>query len=210
MFHTPDALFTEEGPPDWTTRVWVIPRRKLAPLLPGGTGATLHIPHRHGTVALAAAHMELLTRQADRLEPAAEAVVDYSCRLLAIAAGVAAPALEGGRAAALERVSRYVDRHLAEPDLTPERAAKEAGLSLRQLHRVFEPTGESFARHVPWRRLEEARATLSGAGPWVADVAFGWGFEDLRTFGRAFQRVYGLSPGEALAMARQGTPPPVR
>ena len=112
---------------------------------------------------------------------------------------------------ALERVSRYVDRHLAEPDLTPERAAKEAGLSLRQLHRVFEPTGESFARHVPRRRLEEARATLAGpagVGRSVADVAFGWGFEDLRTFGRAFQRVYGLSPGEARAMARQGTPLP--
>jgi hypothetical protein len=131
VIHTPEALFTEERPPDWTTRVWVIPRRKLAPLLPGGTGATLHIPHRHGTVALAAAHMESLTRQADRLEPAAEAVVDNFCRLLAIAAGV-------GRS--------------------------------------------------------------------VANVEFGWGFEDLRTFGRAFQRVYGLSTGEALAMARAGTP----
>ena len=104
MIHTPDALFTEEGPPDWTTRVWVIPRRKLAPLLPGGTGATLHIPHRDGTVALAAAHMESLTRQADRLEPAAaEAVVDNFCRLLAIAAGVAALALEGGREACVRR-----------------------------------------------------------------------------------------------------------
>jgi transposase len=45
-----------------------------------------------------------------------------------------------------------------------------------------------------------------GPGRSVADVAFGWGFEDLRMFGQALQRVYGLSPGEALAMARAGTP----
>jgi AraC-like DNA-binding protein len=103
------------------------------------------------------------------------------------------------RAAALERVERYVERHLAEPDLAPERVARAVGLSLRQLHRVFEPTGTSFARHVLERRLAAARAELANpadAGRTVADIAFAWGFNNLVTFYRAFRRAYGAAPGE--------------
>ena len=186
-------------------RAWFLPRARLDALLPAGAGPVFAVGPEAGTGALVAAMAGTLAQEADRLEPAAvDAVVDNFCRLLAIAGGLArADGLEGGRealrAAALARIERYVGEHLAEPDLTPERVAEAVGLSLRQLHRVFEPTGTSFARRVLARRLAVARAELASpaaAGRTVADVAFGWGFDNLVTFYRAFRRAYGCAPGE--------------
>jgi AraC-like DNA-binding protein len=184
---------------------WVVPRKKLDVLLPAGLGPLFTIGSQSGVGALVAATTETLAREVDRLEPpVVEAVLDNFCHLLAIASGlVSAGELEGGRealrAAALERVKRYVERHLAEPDLTPERVASAVGLSLRQLHRVFEPTGTSFARHVLQRRLAAACAELASPankGRTVADIAFAWGFDNLVTFYRTFHRAYGAAPGE--------------
>jgi AraC-like DNA-binding protein len=142
-------------------------------------------------------------------------MLDNLCRLVAITAGAAAPrAVEGGReavrAARLERARRHVERHLAEPGLTVAGVAAAAGVSVRQLHLLFEPTGESFARYLQRRRLEETRAALAdpaGAGRTVAEIAFAWGFADLTTFYRAFRRAYGAAPGE-LRPARRLRPPP--
>jgi AraC-like DNA-binding protein len=165
--------------------------------------------------ALVTATAEALAREAERLEPAAvDAVLDNFCRLLAIAGGLArADAVAGGRealrAAALARVERYIEGHLAEPDLTPERVAGAVGLSLRRLHRVFEPTATSFARRVLERRLEACRAELASpaaAGRSVADVAFAWGFDNLVTFYRAFRRTYGCTPGEVRPVAQARAP----
>lgn len=207
VIHPPDAAITEEGPSDWATRIWVIPRRRLLPLLPARTGPSLHIPRRDGIAALAAAAAETLALQADRLQPAAaDAVLDGFCRLLAIAAGVAAPAIEGGRealrAACLARVRGHVDQRLADPELDPGRVARAVGVSERQLHRLFEPTGESFARYVLRRRLEEARAAMAvpGGRP-VTELAMAWGFGSLPTFYRAFRKTFGQAPGDVRAAA---------
>ena len=59
------------------------------------------------------------------------------------------------RAAALERAKRYVDLHLADPELGSAAVARAVGVSERQLQRLFELQGESFARHVARRRLEK-------------------------------------------------------
>ena len=86
--------------------------------------------------------------------------------------------------------------------------ARAAGLSLRQLHRLFEPTGTSFARHVLGRRLAATRAVLAspaGVGRTVTEVAFAWGFDNLVTFHRAFRRAYGCTPGEV----RPAVPAPI-
>ena len=205
VVHAPDARFLEEGPTDWATRIWVVPRRRLAPLLPAGSPPSLHIPRRDGTGALASAAAEAIATQADQLEPAAtDAVVDNFCRLLAIAVGVRPDALEGGRetlrAAALERARRYVDLHLADPELGSAAVARAVGVSERQLQRLFELQGESFARHVTRRRLEEVRTAL--AGPCrrpVTDLALAWGFGSLPSFYRAFRQAYGAAPGELRA-----------
>ena len=162
--------------------------------------------------ALAAAAAGALAGQADRLEPAAaDAAVDGFCRLLAIAASVAAGTVEGGRealrAAALERARRHVDRHLTDPGLGSASAARAVGVSERQLQLLFERTGESFGRHLLRRRLEEVCAALArpGAGP-VTDLALAWGFGSLTAFYRAFHRAYGVAPGELRAASGRRAP----
>ena len=100
------------------------------------------------------------------------------------------------RSAQLAAVKRYVDLHLADPGLTPASAAAALGISARQLHRLFEPSGSSFARYVLRQRLLRCRDTIAGAtgtGRSVVDIAFGWGFNSMATFYRAFVSEFGIA-----------------
>jgi AraC-like DNA-binding protein len=101
------------------------------------------------------------------------------------------------RAARLEAAKRHIGRHLAEPGLTPASTAAALGVSVRHLHLLFEPTGISFAQYVVRRRLLQCRAALASPTTTkrsVADIAFGWGFNSLATFYRAFEREFGMPP----------------
>src|SRR4051794_41734766 len=76
---------------------------------------------------------DALAGQADHLDlAAAEACLDSLCALAGIAAGAAAAAVAGGReavrAARLERAKHHIERHLAEPDLSPAAVARGRGL----------------------------------------------------------------------------------
>jgi transcriptional regulator GlxA family with amidase domain len=78
--------------------------------------------------------------------------------------------------------------------------------SVRQLHRLFERTGGSFSRYVPRQRLLRCRDAVAGAtgtGRSVVDIAFGWGFNSMATFYRAFANEFGAAP-VAFRAARQG------
>jgi hypothetical protein len=63
----------------------------------------------------------------------------------ALACGASDGCAERGRdslrSAQLAAVKRHVDLHLADPGLTPAGAADALGMSVRQLHRLFEPSG---------------------------------------------------------------------
>jgi AraC-like DNA-binding protein len=82
-------------------------------------------------------------------------------------------------------------------EVTPMAVATELGISLRQLHLVFEAAQQSFARTLAAFRLADARALLlrHPALP-VTDIAYACGFESLATFYRLFGGQYGLAPGE--------------
>ena len=187
--------------------VMLIPRARLQPHLPAfGRPLSLVLSNRPGVEALAAGYFAMLLQQLDGLDGAAlDQAVDVFCRLVGVAAGAAAGEhREAVRAARLAEASRYIDRHLAEQDLSPARVAAGLGLSVRALHLLFEPTGTSFARHVLRRRLEECRAALAGAAGAprsVTDIALGWGFSSLPTFYRAFRREFGVAPGDIRAAA---------
>jgi AraC-like DNA-binding protein len=213
----PNLPYATRAPDGFAFEFWLLPRAEVDRHLPSGRAPlALHLAGRDPLGDVLGSYTDAVTRQLDALPgPAAEQMLDNLCRLVAIAAGAAAPqAVEGGReavrAARLERARRHVDRQLAEPGLTAASVAAAAGVSVRQLHLLFEPTGESFARYVQRRRLEEARAALAdpaGTGRTVAEIAFAWGFADLTTFYRAFRRAYGAAPGE-LRPARRLSPRP--
>jgi AraC-like DNA-binding protein len=146
------------------------------------------------------AYLDSFAGQIDALDDREAGVVaDNFCRLLAVACGANAGEHEEAiRLARLAEAKRYIALHLSDPDLTPEKAAAALKISVRHLHRIFEPSGMSFAQYVVSRRIEECRAALmnpAGARS-VTDVAFAWGFNSMPTFYRAFRQVFGATPGE--------------
>jgi AraC-like DNA-binding protein len=152
--------------------------------------------------SLLAAAFDAAIREVPRLSPElGDAVLQNLCGLVALACGASEEGRWSGRAslraARLEAAKRYVDQHLAEPGLTPASAAAALGISVRHLHLLFEPTGTSFAQYLTQRRLLQCRTALVnpiGESGSVADIAFGWGFNSLATFYRAFEREFGLPP----------------
>jgi AraC-like DNA-binding protein len=109
--------------------------------------------------------------------------------------------------ARLEGAKRHIHENLAEPHLTPASTAAALGISVRHLHLLFEPTGISFAQYVLRQRLRQCRAAFTspmGTRRSVADIAFGWGFNSLATFYRAFEREFGLPPAALRAVEVEG------
>lgn len=78
------------------------------------------------------------------------------------------------------------------------------GISVRQLHLLFEPTGTSYTRYLLSRRLEHARLLLSQfPDRSVADIAHACGFDGLSTIYRNFRSALGTSPADFRELNRQ-------
>jgi len=98
-------------------------------------------------------------------------------------------------------------RSIQLPDLNPGGLAREAGVSPRTLHRLFNGSGVTFRNWLRDCRLERCWMELTDPGRGyntIATVAFHWGFNDLRTFNRAFSARYGMTPQVAREAGRAG------
>ncbi|MEV5607337.1 helix-turn-helix domain-containing protein [Streptomyces sp. NPDC052225] len=106
----------------------------------------------------------------------------------------------------LRQVRTFIDRHLADPDLTPGLIAEHHHLSLRGLYDLFRDEPESVAATIRRRRLEHCRADLARPDlrrqP-VQSIAARWGFTGAAAFSRTFRAAYGLSPRDYRAQALQ-------
>jgi transcriptional regulator GlxA family with amidase domain len=73
--------------------------------------------------------------------------------------------------------------------------AREAGISLRQLERLFHRhVGHGIHRHYRFLRLERARQLLRETTLPVLDVALATGFSSASQFARAYSRAFGEAP----------------
>jgi AraC-like DNA-binding protein len=151
---------------------------------------------------LLSSYLQAFVAQAPHLHgAAAEVAVSTLAQLACAARGIASPGEEPTRdaisAGRLQAARQFIERNLHRGELTPAHAAQMLGMSLRNLHLLFEPTGTSFARYLLNRRLERARMLLLQP-PYrgIAEVGFACGFESLTTFYRNFQRANGTSPGD--------------
>lgn len=104
----------------------------------------------------------------------------------------------GGNRALLLRIQAFIDRHLADPDLTPQSIARAHRISLRYLHKLFESEDVTVGRWIQRRRLEECRRDLArrASSSTIAAVAHRWGFTSAAHFSRAFRAAYGMAPRE--------------
>ncbi|WP_035839502.1 helix-turn-helix domain-containing protein [Kitasatospora azatica] len=104
----------------------------------------------------------------------------------------------GGNRVLLLRIQAFIDRHLADPELTPQTIARAHHISLRYLHKLFESEDATVGRWIQRRRLEECRRELArhGNGVVIAAVAHRWGFTSAAHFSRVFRATYGMAPRE--------------
>lgn len=91
----------------------------------------------------------------------------------------------------------FIEQHLGELDLTPDRIAASQNISTRTLHRLFEREGMTLGAWVRGRRLERCRADLGDpahAGLSVSAIGARWGLWDAAHFSRLFKSTFGASP----------------
>ena len=189
----------------------MIPHAVLSPLLAGGRlERPFRLPGTSPLGSLLGAAIDAARAQMPLLpDELGEAVLRNLCGLVALTCGASDEGADRSRdslhSARLAAVKRHVDLHLPDPTLTPASAAATLGISVRQLHRLFELNDISFARYVSRQRLLRCRDAIAGAtgtGRSVIDIAFGWGFTSMATFYRAFVSEFGNPP--AMLRASQG------
>jgi AraC-like DNA-binding protein len=102
-------------------------------------------------------------------------------------------------AAQLVRIRMFIEDHLRDPELSPEKVAAAHGISTRYLSKLFESTGSTVAKWIWERRLERIARDLRdpdlGAHS-VSAIAFGWGFNNMSHFSRSFKSRFGVPPRE--------------
>jgi transcriptional regulator GlxA family with amidase domain len=94
---------------------------------------------------------------------------------------------------------KYLDQHLAEPDLNAESIAFAHNVSVRTLYTAWSAgTRVPLGQWIIAARLAGARDQLSlgSQAMTIAAVARRWGFADATHFARRFRGAFGLSPRE--------------
>lgn len=94
------------------------------------------------------------------------------------------------RNAHMQRIKHYIERHLADPELSPGSIAMANALSPRYLRLLFEAEGVTCSRYVNQRRLQQVARDL--ANPMarhlkITEIAYRWGFNNQSHFSRAFR-----------------------
>jgi AraC family transcriptional activator of tynA and feaB len=98
----------------------------------------------------------------------------------------------------LRKALDYIDDHIRSEDLCPELLAREVGVSMRGLYRMFAKKGLVVARYIKSRRLDLCAESLrqSGSEQKLSALGYSWGFSDSSYFSTAFKSRFGISPGE--------------
>ncbi|GAA4586226.1 helix-turn-helix domain-containing protein [Planotetraspora phitsanulokensis] len=120
--------------------------------------------------------------------------------LLVMALRGAIPAVPGEQSAGevlLGLMRSHVRDHLADPRLTVAELARRHHVSVRHAHALFGRIGVTPGAYIREQRLLRARTMLSDPKhdlrP-VSDIGAAVGLGELRTFERAFQRQFGMTP----------------
>ncbi|MFF4583740.1 helix-turn-helix domain-containing protein [Streptomyces sp. NPDC001373] len=179
--------------------------RKLLPLPGRGLDRLLAtpVPARQGVGRLLADLLTGACREGRTLTPdeglrLQQAALDLTAALLGGRLGSGRPLPSDTRRRVLVvRIRTFILGRLGEPELTPQSVAAAHHMSLRSLHRLFEPHGEPVGAFIRRQRLEHARRDLGDPallGTAIHAIAGRWGYTRPEDFTRAFRAAYGLAP----------------
>jgi AraC-like DNA-binding protein len=148
-------------------------------------------------------YLERLASPACSSDAEAAALTDNLCNIIALMTATT----DRDRSAArhfpiqpgLDEMLATLRRHLADPDLSPRMLAERLQVSVRTVHKRFEDADTTFGQWVLDARLQACRRALDDprqSGFTISQIAFGWGFNDLPHFSKAFRARFGLSPSQ--------------
>lgn len=98
----------------------------------------------------------------------------------------------------LRKGLQLIDAHIADENLCPEMIARDIGVSIRGLYRVFAKNGLVVAQYIKNRRLDICAEALRNPQSTIklSALGFAWGFSNSSYFTTAFKQRFGVSPGE--------------
>ena len=97
----------------------------------------------------------------------------------------------------MERVTKYINDNLDNPELNVAKIAKEIGISRVHLYRKLkELTNQSTRDFVRNIRLKQAADLLASKNLSVTEVTYATGFSHVSKFSSSFKEFYGYSPKE--------------
>ncbi|WP_330334525.1 helix-turn-helix domain-containing protein [Streptomyces sp. NBC_00536] len=97
------------------------------------------------------------------------------------------------------RIDVFIQDHLTDPQLGPDAIAAHHHISVRLLHQLFRPRGETVSAAIRRQRLERCHGDLTDPRLLSVPVhAIGarWGLKSPESFNRSFRAAYGMPPGE--------------
>ena len=180
-----------------------VPQTLLRAIFPGADAATATpVDGLAGSAAMVRPLLHHIMNTADSTSPAAQQHLTTAVIELVAASLVQKTSLSTDapmRAAHLARARDHIERHLGDPDLSPEVIARAVYISERHLHALFRDSGTSVTRYLMGRRLDRAHRELADprqAHIPIADIASQVGFKCPKHFTKTFKAKFGLSPSE--------------
>lgn len=104
------------------------------------------------------------------------------------------------RRSTLDHAKKCIDDRLTEAELSPGEVAESLGISVRNLHKVFGETDDTFGAYVRRKRIERICLDLSDPRfkGTITECALYWGFNSSSHFSRVFRQLKGCTARQFL------------
>jgi signal transduction histidine kinase/DNA-binding response OmpR family regulator len=115
--------------------------------------------------------------------------------------------LKSSDEALMERIMRFINENITNPELNVEVIADYIGMSRVHLHRRLKKlTNQSARNFIRGIRLRQAASLLGAKKITIAEAAYATGFRNLSHFSFSFREFYGVSPTEYVNKMRIENP----